>query len=210
MIITASTVIAIVPAALILGILLAALRGDADARAATLAAMVTVLVLIAGAGAVIRQTFGVVLYRYASTGTAAGASRRRISTPRSARVCWASVRPPPRKTAPRPDQHPGMGRLCPHRWRTHAGTRADQTALQRRPPHGADFCRSPHLSRIDDDPAVHRRRLGVTQQAAQAPPARISGLAASRPPGAPHSRAQAPPRSAGMRLGEVPTYVAHG
>lgn len=71
-IITASTVIAIVPAALILGILLAALRGDADARAATLAAMVTVLVLIAGAGAVIRQTFGVVLYRYASTGTAAG------------------------------------------------------------------------------------------------------------------------------------------
>jgi hypothetical protein len=71
-IITAWTLVAIVPVALVFGGVLAALRGNADARAATLAATVTVLVLIAGVGAVIRQTFGVVLYRYASTGTAAG------------------------------------------------------------------------------------------------------------------------------------------
>jgi hypothetical protein len=71
-IITAWTVVAIIPVAFVLGVALAALRGDAGARAAVVATMVTVLVLIAGAGAVIRQTFGVVLYRYASTGTAGG------------------------------------------------------------------------------------------------------------------------------------------
>jgi hypothetical protein len=71
-IITAWTVVAILPVAFVLGIALAALRGEPAARSATLAAMVSVLVLIAGAGAVVRQTFGVVLYRYASTGAAAG------------------------------------------------------------------------------------------------------------------------------------------
>ncbi|HEV7585163.1 MAG TPA: DUF6159 family protein [Solirubrobacteraceae bacterium] len=69
--ITAWTVVAILPVTFVFGIALAASRGQAGAHAGILAAMVIFIVAIGGAGAVIRQTFSVVLYRYAITGRAA-------------------------------------------------------------------------------------------------------------------------------------------
>jgi hypothetical protein len=71
-IITAWTVVVILPVAFLFGIGFAASRGQAGTRVGLLAAFVIIVVAIGAAGAVIRQTFGVVLYRYAVSGAAAG------------------------------------------------------------------------------------------------------------------------------------------
>lgn len=71
-IITAWTALAFVPTVVVIAVAFAATRGQPGARAVTLALVVIAVVLVAAAGAVVRQTFGVVLYRYATTGSAVG------------------------------------------------------------------------------------------------------------------------------------------
>jgi hypothetical protein len=71
-IITAWAVAAIVPVGIILGVAIGAARAQPGVRVGLFAALVIVSVLIMAASGVIRQTFDVVLYRYAMTGTVAG------------------------------------------------------------------------------------------------------------------------------------------
>ena len=71
--ITAWAVVAIVPAAFILGIAAAASRGQAGVRVGLLAVGAIVLVTVMAVSGVVRETFNVVLYRYAVTGGAVGA-----------------------------------------------------------------------------------------------------------------------------------------
>ncbi len=70
-IITAWTVLAMLPLGIVFGVGLAATR-HSSARVAVIAIWVVALVLITALAGVIRQTFAVVLYRYAVTGHAAG------------------------------------------------------------------------------------------------------------------------------------------
>jgi hypothetical protein len=71
-IITAWAGVAIFALAFVCGIGVAAARGDATARAAAIVVVVVLAVLVAAAAAVVRQTFAVVLYRYAASGSASG------------------------------------------------------------------------------------------------------------------------------------------
>jgi len=71
-IITGWMIAAILPISFGLAIGLAASRGAPGARIAVISAAVVAFVLVVAASAVVRQTFAVVLYRYATTGAAAG------------------------------------------------------------------------------------------------------------------------------------------
>ena len=71
-IITGWTIAAILPISFGLGIGLATSRGAPGARIAVISAAVVAIVLVMAASAVVRQTFAVVLYRFAATGAAAG------------------------------------------------------------------------------------------------------------------------------------------
>jgi hypothetical protein len=71
-IITGWMVAATLPISFGLAIGLAASRGAPGARIAVISAAVVAFVLVVAASAVVRQTFAVVLYRYATTGAAAG------------------------------------------------------------------------------------------------------------------------------------------
>jgi Family of unknown function (DUF6159) len=70
--ITAWTVLAILPVTFILGVGIAATRNSATARVTLIAIAALAAVVVAAAGGIVRQTFAVVLYRYATTGHPAG------------------------------------------------------------------------------------------------------------------------------------------
>jgi hypothetical protein len=71
-IITGWVIAATLPISLALGIGLYASRGAPGARFAVISAAVVAFVVVIAASAVVRETFAVVLYRYATTGAAAG------------------------------------------------------------------------------------------------------------------------------------------
>lgn len=73
--ITGWMIVAILPISFGLGIGLSASRGDSGARTAVISAAVVAFVVVIAGSAVVRQTFAVVLYRYATTGAAAGGFR---------------------------------------------------------------------------------------------------------------------------------------
>ena len=70
--ITAWLVAVAIPLGALLGFGLASTRGSAGAHAAVIAVWVLLLVLVIAASSVVRQAFGVVLYRYAVSGHASG------------------------------------------------------------------------------------------------------------------------------------------
>ncbi|HEY4451515.1 MAG TPA: DUF6159 family protein [Solirubrobacteraceae bacterium] len=70
--ITAWAAVAMLPAAFIIGIGVAASRGHPGVRVGLLAVGAVVLVTVIAVSAVVRETFNVVLYRYAVTGGAVG------------------------------------------------------------------------------------------------------------------------------------------
>jgi Family of unknown function (DUF6159) len=75
--ITAWMVIVIVPVALVLGIGLGASHGEPAVRDAVIALAVLAFLAIIAIGAVVRQTFAVALYRYATTSSAQGPFEQR-------------------------------------------------------------------------------------------------------------------------------------
>jgi hypothetical protein len=70
--ITAWMVIAILPVALVLGVALAATGGDPGVRDAVIVVGILALVAIIAVQLVVRQTFAVALYRYATTNATQG------------------------------------------------------------------------------------------------------------------------------------------
>lgn len=76
-IVTAWTVIVVLPLVLIFGFGLAATGGDTGARDTLIAVAVIVFISILAISAVVRQTFAVALYRYAKTNSAQGPFQER-------------------------------------------------------------------------------------------------------------------------------------
>lgn len=70
--ITLWAIVVIIPLAFVFGVIIAASRGHGSVRIALFAVMAIAFVLVMAASGVVRQTFDVVLYRYAVTGSAAG------------------------------------------------------------------------------------------------------------------------------------------
>jgi Family of unknown function (DUF6159) len=94
-IITAWTILVIIPAAVVLGVAVGASRGQPGVRVGLLAVMAIVFVLIMAVSGVIRQTFDVVLYRYAVTGAAAGGfSESDLNAPFRTRLSGSSASAP--------------------------------------------------------------------------------------------------------------------
>jgi hypothetical protein len=70
--ITLWAVVLIIPLGFLFGVVIVASRGQNDIRVALFAVMAILFVLVIAASGVVRQTFDVVLYRYAASGAATG------------------------------------------------------------------------------------------------------------------------------------------
>jgi hypothetical protein len=112
--ITLWAVVLIVPLAFLLGIAIALSRGHGGVRVALLALLAIVFVLVMAASGVVRQTFDVVLYRYALSGTAAaGFSESDLQSPFSKGVLGvkASATPGAKRGAAQPMHRPSKASL---------------------------------------------------------------------------------------------------